>query len=159
MKKSIVFAGRKHRQRGFSVLEVLVATVMISLLVASGLYYANIGDKADAVDVAASKATIVVRFPEALMTVYALKQTLEDATAADLVSTGSVRSNSPVTWAVADGDDAPEASTLSINMTFDDSETASAMEDYLNGVTGTTLVSSAKVDTNNDAILKVTYEL
>ncbi len=160
MKPSTTCVKPIQRQRGFSVLEILIATVLISLLVASGLYYANVGDKAATVDIAASKAAIVVRFPEALMTVYAQKRSLEAVTASDLVSTGSVRAGSPVTWEVASGDDdKPTADTLSIKLTFDRDTQAEAVKSYLEDNTDTTMVDEVKGDADNDKVLTVKYSV
>lgn len=159
MKSSTTCARRIRRQRGFSVLEILIATVLISLLVASGLYYANVGDRAATVDIVASQAAIVVRFPEALMTMYAQKRTLEDVTAAELVGTGSVRDGSPVTWEVADGDDAPTADTLSVKMTFDEESQAAAIKSYLEDNIDTTMVDQVEVDEDDASILTVRYSI
>lgn len=159
MEKSITSLRRIRHQRGFSVLEILIATVLISLLVASGLYYANVGDKAAAVDIAATKAAVVVRFPEAVMTVYARKGKLTDTSAADLTATGSARTDAPVTWAVSSGSDAPTADTLSIDLTFSSESEAKAMQEYLADNLDTTLVSAAEVDDTDGKILKVTYSV
>ncbi len=159
MKSSTTYARRIRRQRGFSVLEILIATVLISLLVASGLYYANVGDKAATVDIAASKAAIVVRFPEALMTVYAQKRTLEGISDEDLVSTGSVRAGSPVAWEVAGGDDAPTADTLSVKLTFDRDTQAEAIKSYLEDNTDTTMVEQVAADGDDDKVLTVKYSV
>ena len=158
MKKTISSGRGIRGQRGFSILEILIATVLISSLVASGLYYANVGDKSATAAITASKAAIAVRFPEAIMTIYALRQTLVGTTNAELVSTGSVQSNQPVTWGVA-STPAPSANSLSISLTFDDSSTASSMRTYLTNNSDTMLVSTAAVDAGNGKILTVTYDL
>ncbi len=159
MKKSIAPARRKQRQRGFSILEILIATVLISLLVASGLYYANIGDKAATVDIAASKAALVVRFPEAVMTVYAQSQTLVGTTAQNLIDTGSVQRGVPLAWTVAGSSNAPTPNTLSVSLTFGTNSAAEAMETYLDNNLDTTMVSEAGVDATNDKVLTVKYEI
>lgn len=161
MKSSTASARRIRRQRGFSVLEILIATVLISLLVASGLYYANVGDKAATVDIAASKAAIVVRFPEALMTVYAQKQTLAGIDADDLTATGSVRANTPMTWSVATGEgNTPTADTLSLQMTFDRDNQAEAILEYLNDNIDTTMVDEvSRGDGEESNVLTVKYSV
>ena len=159
MKKAIGSAAGGRRQHGFSILEILVAIVLISSLVASGLYYVNVGDKAAIADIAAAKTVIVVRFPEALMTIYARKQTLADTDADDLTDTGSVRAGSPVAWTVAGGDDAPGESKLSINLSFDEDSTAEEMKAYLDRHLDTTLVSETAISGDNSKVLKVTYSL
>ncbi len=159
MRHSITSVRRIRRQRGFSVLEILIATVLISLLVTSGLYYANVGDKADTVDIATSKAVLVVRFPEALLSVYAKKQTLLGASEGDLTKTGSVRTGIPATWEVAGGDDKPTATALSVKLTFEKSEVVEVLKTYLDDSKDTTLVSEVAVDSDNGKVLTVTYRL
>ena len=159
MKHIITPTRRRRCQRGFSILEILIATVLISLLVASGLYYANVGDKAATVSIAAAKVALATRFPEALMTIYAQKQTLLSTTAADLVGTGSVRAGSPVAWTVAADSDAPTATGLSVNLTFSDESVAKTLESYLKDNMDSMLVSSAEIDNDSKEILKVTYSV
>lgn len=160
MKHSIMPPRRTRNQRGFSVLEILIAIVLISLLVASGLYYANVGDKAAAVDIAAAKAAIVVRFPEALMMVYALKQTFDDADADDLTATGSVRTDSPVPWEIAGDDDAPTADTLSVKLTFTGDSQAEAVHDYLQDNIDTTMVEEvSRGESEESNVLTVKYSV
>ena len=159
MKKSIILARRIRYQRGFSVLEILIATVLISLLIASGLYYANVGDKADIVDVTASKAAIAVRFPEALLSVYAKQQTFTGTTLDDLVKTGSVRAGSPVVWSIASGDDAPKDDTLKVRLTFDSDSEAGVLKTYLDNNKDAMMVSDITTDTEDEKTLVITYEI
>ena len=159
MKSFMTFTTRRCHQRGFSALEILIATVMISLLIASGIYYTNIGDKVSAVDITAAKAAAVVRFPEALMLLYSRQQTLAGVTAADLTGTGSVRAGAPFTWAVASAPNAPTQNRLSLDVTFKDSGTAAAMATYLNNSSDETMVDSAAVSNGNNKLLTVTYEV
>ena len=134
---------RRHGQQGFSTLEVLVATVMIATLVAGGIYYANIGEKINAVDLVSIKTSAVVRFPEAITTSYALRNTLADVTQENLSDTGSVREGKPIPWiVVAEGNDDP--SSVQLRFTLDTQGQADALNSYLSGNAQTTLVSESK---------------
>ena len=146
---------RKLRSRGFSTLEILIATVLIGTLVAGGIYYANIGQKVSAVELVSLKAAVVVRFPEAIATVYANKQTLASVSVNDLVTTGSVQANKPVTWVVST-DDEPTKNTVSLIFTLTDSTEVSNLQTYLTENIDTTLVSTVTVD-GNDVVVK--YEI
>ncbi len=133
-----------HKQQGFSTLEVLVATVMISVLVAGGIYYANIGEKINAVELVSIKTSAVVRFPEAITTSYALRNTLANITKTQLSDTGSVREDKPVPWTVVtQGNDDP--TTVKLLFTLDTQGQAEALDTYLSGNAQTTLVKASEV--------------
>ncbi len=135
---------RRHGQLGFSTLEVLVATVMIATLVAGGIYYANIGEKINAVNLVSIKTSAVVRFPEAITTSYALRNTLANVTRTHLSDTGSVREDKPVPWAVvAEGNDDPYS--VQMRFTLDTQGQAEALNAYLNGNAQTTLISDSRM--------------
>ena len=148
-----------HRQGGFSILEILVATVLISSLVASGIYYVNLGDKSSLVSVAAAKTAVAVRFPEALVAVYSRALSLEDTGDTDLIATGSVQEDIPVEWTVAGGDNKPTKSTLQLNLTFDNETEAEIVKDYLVGNQDSLMVSAAALSADNDKMLLVTYKI
>lgn len=157
MKAAITPARCPHRQRGFSVLEILIATVMISALVASGLYFVNLGDKTNLVDLTAAKTAVAVRFPEALVSVYARKQSFVGTTDADLTSTGSVRAGTPFSWTIAGGDDAPTRNILKLSLTFEDAEEAELIKDYLVDNRDSLMVTAAEVSAKDKKVVSVTY--
>ncbi len=148
-----------HRQRGFSILEILVATVLISSLVASGIYYVNLGDKSDLVNIAATKAVVSVRFPEALIAIYSRNLSLLDTEDGDLIDTGSVQRNVPVEWAIAGGSDEPTRNTLGLDLTFETEKEAEIIQEYLAGNKDSLMVSGAALSTQDAKVLRVTYEI
>lgn len=151
---------RKKHSAGFSVLEILIATVLIGTLIAGGVYYANIGQKVNAVDLVSLKTSTVVRFPEAVVTIYSEKQSLLDVDAGDLTATGSVQTDKPVVWAVASGDDAPTKNSISVIFTLTNDEQANNLSTYLNDNLDTTMVSDAEVGTGeNSNRVTVKYEI
>ena len=147
------------RQRGFSILEILVATVLISSLIASGIYYINLGSKASLVNVAAVKNVTAVRFPEALIAIYSRKQSFTGTANADLIETGSVQANVPVTWSIASGSDAPTKDTLKLNLTFTDEKEAEILKDYLLIHKDSLMVTDAVVSKSNNKLLLITYKV
>ena len=157
--KNIVSGIPTHRQGGFSILEILVATVMISALVASGIYYVNLGDKSSLVNAAAVKTAIGVRFPEALVVIYSRKLSFVDTEDEDLIATGSVQRDVPVMWTIAGGAAAPTKNTLQLNLTFDAEKEAATIKDYLTNNKDSLMVSTAELSTRNDKTLLVTYEI
>lgn len=128
---------------------------MIGTLIAGGVYYANIGQKVSAVDLVSLKTALVIRFPEAIATIYSERQSLEDVTAAKLVTTGSVQENRPVDWAVST-ETPPEARTLELVFTLKTNDQAESLETYLDDNLDTTLVKEVEV---TDAQVTVVYEV
>ena len=150
-----------RRNAGFSTLEILIATVLIGTLIAGGVYYANIGKKVNAVDLVSLKTATVVRFPEAITTIYSEQQTLAGVTAVNLVATGSVQADKPVTWAVSTDNDATTKNAISLVFTLEDDAQAMALQSYLASNKDTTLVSEATVGTSEGNANQVTvkYEI
>ena len=151
---------RKDHRAGFSTLEILIATVLIGTLIAGGVYYANIGQKVSAVDLVSLKTATVVRFPEAIVTIYSERQSLLNTTAGDLAGTGSVQADKPVPWAVSDGTDATTRNSISLVFTLDTSDQASDLVSYLEDNKDTTLVSEAEAGTGDkNKQVTVKYEI
>lgn len=141
-------AGRRRHaasdQRGFSSLEILISTILIGLLVAGGIYYANIGDKVHAVNMASVQTNAVVRFPEAIMTIYTQTNDLRGTRKVDLLRTRSVVDNRPVNWLVpGSGSDGPIKDEISVKFIFTQAEQARSFLSYLNSHINTTMVKSA----------------
>lgn len=144
------------RQRGFSSLEILIATILIGLLVAGGVYYANIGDKVNAVNMASVQTAAVVRFPEAIMTIYSQTNNLTATDKNDLIGTRSVINNRPVAWSVLNsGIDQATATEISIKFVFTDNDQASNFLSYINAGLNTTMVKAAKsADGGSSTVLR-----
>lgn len=168
MRKTITSAGclprhlpgcscRRRSQRGFSILEILIATVLISSLVASGLYFVNLGDKTNLVDLTAIKTSVAVRFPEALVSIYAREQSFVGVTKADLIGTGSVRDGIPLGWTIASGDDAPTRDTLKLTLTFGNGKDAEILKEYLEDNKDLLMVTAAEVSASDKKLLSITY--
>ena len=126
-------------------MEILIATVLIGLLVAGGVYYANIGDKVDSVNMVSAQTAAVVRFPEAIMTIYSQSNDLSSVTKGDLLRTRSVINNKPIAWSVlSGGSDTPTKTEISIKFSFAEKRQADSFLSYLNSHTDTTMIKSAK---------------
>lgn len=149
-------AKRRGKQRGFSSLEILIATILIGLLIAGGVYYANIGDKVDAVNMASIQTAAVVRFPEAIMTIYAQTNRLTSVSKNDLIGTHSVVNNKPLAWIVmATGAHRANKDEISIKFSFPNNTQTRGFLDYLNAHINTTMVkSAASADNGRAAIVR-----
>lgn len=152
-------ASWKTRSGGFSTLEILISTILIGTLIAGGVYYANIGKKLSTVQQVSLKTAAVVRFPEAIAAVFAAKLSLENVTANDLITTGSVQAGAPTVWAVAAGDSAPTRNTITLQFTLATDAEATELQTYLDANTDTTMVKSATVSGDNNKVVLVMYEL
>ena len=102
------------------------------------------------------KTSLVVRFPEAIVAIYAAKQTLKDVVAADLTATGSVQDESPVEWSVAGSPNEPTENAIHLVFTLDDADQAEALHTYLEDHAETTLVKTAS---RNEKVVTVQYEV
>lgn len=142
------------RQRGFSSLEILIATILIGLLVAGGVYYANIGDKVNAVNMASVQTAAVVRFPEAIMTIYSQTNNLAAVDKNDLIGTRSVIDNRPVVWSVPSGGaDTATNTEISIRFVLADNNQAGNFLSYISAGVNTTMVKSARRVPNSSAVI------
>ena len=118
-------------------------------MIAGGIYYANIGQKVSIVELVSAKTAAVVRFPEAIATVYTLKQTLVGATADELTATGSVQSNEPVTWVIS-SETAATQNSIAIVFTFNNETDAASLQTYLSDNIDTTLIKEVTVGEGED---------
>ena len=146
-------------QHGFTILEILVATLLIGILITGGIYFIDVGEKREVVKMSSAKVSLVRNFPAAVAQVYQKKLTFIGVTANDLTSTKEVFAGSPATWAIGTAANAPTQERISIIFTLSSVGQATQLKDFLVTNLDRTLASAATQDSADMKRLIVTYSL
>ncbi len=151
----------RRKTTGFTILEIIVATILISLLVSSGIYFVDITKKREVVEKTIIELSMLRNFPSAIIQVYQSKRTLANVTAQDLIDTREVQANEPIDWAIGTSADnlAPNINDITVVFTFTVAEQATAVREFLADRLSSNLISAVASPGGNAERLHVTYTL
>ncbi len=151
----------RRKTAGFTILEIIVATILISLLVSSGIYFVDITKKREVVEKTTIELSMLRNFPSAIIQVYQSKGTLAEATTQDLIDTREVQANEPIDWAVGTSSNnlAPSVNDITVVFTFTAAGQATAVREFLANKLNTNLISAVASPNGNTERLHVTYTL
>ncbi len=151
----------RRKTTGFTILEIIVATILISLLVSSGIYFVDITKKREVVEKTTIELSMLRNFPSAIIQVYQSKGMLTNVTTQDLINTREVQANEPITWAVGTSANnlAPSVNDITVVFTFAVAEQATAIREFLADRLSSNLISAVASPSGNAQRLHVTYTL
>lgn len=152
---------KQNKLTGFTILEILVATVLISILVSSGIYFVNVSEKRTVVEDTAIQLSLLRNFPSAIVQTYQTKSSLKSVTLADLTKTGEVQTNEPVAWAIGAAADSigPTDNGVTLVFTFTEQAQASRLHTFLQSRLAGNLISATALAGSDMKMLRVTYSL
>lgn len=139
---------RNKKQRGFTLIEVLITVGLLGLLISSGFYFADFNSKRSEVDNLAMIKWTGSDMVQALLSAYIRKgHSFTGMTKQDITNTNSVRTSAPgnLNWSAAVSSN---SNIITVTIAADSVTAATQIKDVV-PVSGSRNIDSATVSGNN----------